>query len=336
MPSENNLGSHIDNPNVVQLPKFTDGGGNDTDIRPVGPFDAWLAPNPWNYVDPNTGIIGTNDAIKSATGPTPIKLIDPSRGGWYRIGDDATRIGDDVLLTNVIGFDVKAWDPNAAVLVQKIPDPSDPNKSIDEIVSLPGDPGYPATVERLRHGGGDMDYTTGAYVDLNYMARLLTEPNAYPDYPYMFGTTVGLPIPHFAREGNHRSLAYGTVNVFANYKQPFDYYPAVYDTWSLHYEYNHQWVNYVSENPADSNRVDPSTTSTSTGFVGDEDRDGTYDEATDGLDNNNANGVDDIGERETQPPYNVPLQGIQIRIRVFEPGSRQVREVTLVQKFRTK
>ncbi len=49
-----------------------------------------------------------------------------------------------------------------------------------------------------------------------------------------------------------------------------------------------------------------------------------------------ANGVDDVSERETQPPYSVPLQGIQVRIRVFEPGSRQVREVTLIQKFRTK
>ena len=58
--------------------------------------------------------------------------------------------------------------------------------------------------------------------------------------------------------------------------------------------------------------------------------------ATDGLDNDTANGVDDvIDERETQPPYRIPLQGIQVSIRVFEPGSRQVREVTLVQKFRT-
>ena len=48
------------------------------------------------------------------------------------------------------------------------------------------------------------------------------------------------------------------------------------------------------------------------------------------------NGVDDLGERETRPPYAVPLQGIQVRIRVFEPGSRQVREVTLIQKFRTR
>jgi hypothetical protein len=53
----------------------------------------------------------------------------------------------------------------------------------------------------------------------------------------------------------------------------------------------------------------------------------------DGFDSN-ANGiVDDTGELRTAPPYAVPLRGIQVKIRVFEPDSRQVREVTVVQDF---
>ncbi len=309
VPSENNVGIDVNDPRKVQLPRFSD------DIRPTGPFDAWMDPHPWSNVDPVLGV--PND---------------------YSAG---TRMGEDVLLTNVIGFDVKAWDPNAAVLVQKITDASD--NVLDEIVNLPGDPGYRDTVQRLRDhimagsvGTSGMNATTGAYVDLDFMARILAQGSLYPDGPYTSGTNVVLPIPQFGREGNHRSLAYGTVDRFGVYLQPHDYYPAIYDTWSLHYEYNHQWVNYVSENPANSDRVLPSTNSASTGFVGDEDRNGIFDQATDGLDNDGANGVDDIGERETQPPYDIPLQGIQVRIRVFEPGSRQVREVTIVQKFRTK
>ena len=35
----------------------------------------------------------------------------------------------------------------------------------------------------------------------------------------------------------------------------------------------------------------------------------------------------------TSPPYPYPLRGIQVKIRVFEPDSRQVREVTVVQDF---
>ena len=53
----------------------------------------------------------------------------------------------------------------------------------------------------------------------------------------------------------------------------------------------------------------------------------------DGFDNDGISGVDDMGERETMPPYSVPLRGIQVRIRVYEPDSGSVREVTLRQNF---
>lgn len=58
--------------------------------------------------------------------------------------------------------------------------------------------------------------------------------------------------------------------------------------------------------------------------------------ASDGFDSGGAAGVvDDLGERSpaARPPYRVPLRGIQVKIRVREPSSRQVREVTLVQDF---
>ena len=103
---------------------------------------------------------------------------------------------------------------------------------------------------------------------------------------------------------------------------PNEFYPAVYDTWSLHYEFNRRWMRFaVGGTPVE---------------VGDEDGVLGFDQGSDGIDNNGKDGVDDIAERETQPPYAVPLQGIQVRIRTFEPGSRQIREVTLVQKFRTR
>ncbi|HUE70000.1 MAG TPA: hypothetical protein VMP01_03855, partial [Pirellulaceae bacterium] len=60
---------------------------------------------------------------------------------------------------------------------------------------------------------------------------------------------------------------------------------------------------------------------------------GPYDWAFDGLDNDNQNGVDDAGEFETSPPYLTPLRGIQIRIRMYEPGTRQTRQATIIQDF---
>jgi len=80
----------------------------------------------------------------------------------------------------------------------------------------------------------------------------------------------------------------------------------VYDTWSLSYE----------------------------GDGVDQNDNGPIDEGTDGFDNGGAAGiVDDLAERETLPPYPASLRAIQVKIRVFEPDSRTVREVTVVQDF---
>ena len=40
-----------------------------------------------------------------------------------------------------------------------------------------------------------------------------------------------------------------------------------------------------------------------------------------------------MAEKTKSPPYPAPLRGIQVKIRVFEPDSRQIREVTVVQDF---
>jgi type II secretory pathway pseudopilin PulG len=53
------------------------------------------------------------------------------------------------------------------------------------------------------------------------------------------------------------------------------------------------------------------------------------DEGTNGFDDDGVNGVDDPGERETTPPYAVPLRGIQIGLRVYDPTTRQVRHATI-------
>lgn len=83
--------------------------------------------------------------------------------------------------------------------------------------------------------------------------------------------------------------------------------PAVtYDTWSLGYEFN--------------------------GI--DEDESGVADDASDKRDKVPPNGlVDDHEEFETSPPYPVPLRGLEVRIRCYEPASTQVRQITIRQVF---
>jgi hypothetical protein len=95
---------------------------------------------------------------------------------------------------------------------------------------------------------------------------------------------------------------------------------AVYDTWSFHYENNGR---------------------------DDDNRDGDFnlltgvDEGTNGFEDigyysdgpATRLGVDDVGERETVPPYDKPLRGVQVIMRVYEPDSRAIRQVRVNQHF---
>lgn len=196
-------------------------------------FDAWANPHPWQETDQVTGTLTVSGATAT---PQPY------------LGN---RIAEDVILTDVIGFDVKVWDPGAPILANGN---VEPNPSASGIV------------------------THGAYVDLGYRNI---------DYATWLFSPV-LPL-----------------SVFAHWGEPRSGLTRVYDTGSSHYEHN--GVN--------------------------EDGVGGPDQGTDGFDNDNANGVDDPLEMETSPPYPAPLRGIQVKIRVFDPGSRQIREVTVEQDF---
>ena len=142
---------------------------------------------------------------------------------------------------------------------------------------------------------------SGAYVDLQHgSANTLLAPF--------------LVYPHFAGEGDPASKLHASLGANGGRR--------TYDSWSTHYEANGK----------------------------DEDLDGAVDDGTDGLDNDgdgtidesaydaNGNGSyadagDDQGEQETRPPYPYPLRGIEVRIRCYEPESRQVRQVTIRHTF---
>lgn len=168
------------------------------------------------------------------------------------------RLGEDVIMTNVIGFDVRVFDRTAVVQsVTSTVTQNGTSVTVTEGVS-PGDPGY----------GGGTAIGVGTFVDLQH------------------ATGVG---------------EYTLAPVAKSGLQNFP----IYDTWSYFYEHD---------------GVDQATGAG-------------VDLATNGIDDDNANGVDDVAERETSPPYPVPLRGIQVRLRAAEPETRQVRQATVVQDF---
>lgn len=185
-----------------------------------------------------------------------------------------TRQGEDIVLNNVLAFDVRVLDPDA------------PIKAVSAGVAVtPGDPGF-AVASGTTAG-------LGAYVDLCWdrSQTIISPLTVRPT-----GTTA-FQSPGVYVAGTNSLVTTGTSTVTTG--------TAVYDTWSTHYE-----ANGIDEN-----------------------NNGVPDEGTNGFDDNNNGLVDEPAEAETSPPYPVPLRGIEVRIRCYEPSSRQVRQVTIRHTF---
>ncbi len=170
------------------------------------------------------------------------------------------RAGEDVVIRNVLSFDVRVFDPQQA-----------------------------------------MDHGTGAvlppdYTDLGSQSRPTT--------------AVGVsPIQHTTLSGS------------SNFATP------TYCTWSYHYEFNG-----LGEKRSNA-RLGDSLDNNGDGQVDEAGEDLIVDEGTDLLDNNGNGAVDETAEFETAPPYNVPLRGIEIRLRCYEPQGKQIRQVTVRHAF---
>ena len=177
------------------------------------------------------------------------------------------RLGEDIVLTNVIAFDVRVVDRNAEVRRAIT------NTGADAVI--PGDAGW----EKLEETD-TVEY--GAFVDLNWGQQ--TNPLPFTSQLLMDGN-------------DFRGLGVAIRNgVSTNLLQR-----ATYDTWSTHYEGN--------------------------GL----DDDGRYgaDQGINQMDDNNNGFVDEPEEGETRPPYPTRLWAIEVRMRCYEPASRQIRQVTV-------
>jgi prepilin-type N-terminal cleavage/methylation domain-containing protein len=182
-------------------------------------------------------------------------VFDPTAAGVVFATDQ--RRGEDVVLTNVLSFDVRVFDPASPVAI------------VGQTAVVPGDPGFT-----------NAPSASGCYVDLG---------NGVSTNSLLSG---GLA-PRMAGSG----VGSGTGALAGR---------RTYDTWTTHYQANGR----------------------------DEDGDSLVDEGNDGVDNAPLDGtVDDAGELETSPPYPWPLRGIEVRIRCYEPSSRQVRQVTVRHTF---
>ncbi len=256
----------------------------------------------WGASGVNDDALGSTDDIGEAGQFGTDDLTQPIESvfsaGWATTLGES--VGSDLVLANLTAFDVKVFDPG--VVIQPAWEPPIPVSDPPTEAVLPGDPGYDATSTAAIGLGG--------YVDLFYARYLVNSLPASLPFPQ----TISSPfagLPH-ARSGLLQSPA----PIFWG-RQSVATHPAVYDTWTLFYEQNG-----IDEDGILG--IDTIAASLGSPLV---------DQGTNGADDDGVAGVDDAGERETAPPYETALRSVQVRIRIIEPDSRQVRQVTVTSDF---
>lgn len=205
-----------------------------------------------------------------------------------QLGDE--REGEDLILNNVLAFDLQIYDPGAPLYQYQ-------GSIIQPSGTLNG-----SFLNAIASGSATLT-GFGTYADLGWndggqYAAVATSPTTLFQQERRLGWH-----PFF--QNNLR----GT--------------PAVYDTWSTYYEtdqINQEEALFYTQ-PQSTLAWDPTW------------QVGVIDQGANGLDENGINGPDDPLERETSPPYPSPLYGVQVKLRVYEPESRQIRETTVTRNL---
>lgn len=283
---------------------------------------------PLAYVSEDSGMSSTARAMLNDDGEV-VRVIHGPVPLW------GTRRGEDVMLTNALAFDLRVYDPGAPLFGVR-EDLSNASSAVGAVVE-PSDAGWSfAYIHTDNMGAATPAIGTdskafpyigqGAYVDLGYgFNPFPAAPGLMPTPKYVTGFASASPPWFFTNNG--------LGDVLNNLLAP-GY--SVYDTWSFHYENNGR--------NDDGDEVNGSTGAwqlLDNDPPGREDDLPQVDEGTNGLDDYGHYsdgpfirlGPDDAGERETVPPYDKPLRGVQVLVRGYELDSRAIRQVRVSQHF---
>ena len=278
--------------------------------------------------------------------------------GWLQANDPdrqvlattaAARHATDVVMNNVIGFDVKAWDPGAPLFRYRIQATND--QPARNIVLSPGDPGYAQAAGiffRNPQNGTVFRVGYGAFVNLGYLpdGAAWVRVNNQQVSGFVLSNPPGAPQPHF------NNVFYWDRNEYMGREKALAMLlTRTYDTWSTHYDADPSlrhvvWDNYwkyakknIYNNTGKYN-IWGKTVQYEMPFMLPDPNNG-FDDAFDPntiptvLNPTDSRNYGPDGQRETffRPPYPFPLRAVEVRIRAFEPSSRQVREITIKQDF---
>ncbi len=261
------------------------------------------------------------------------------------------RIGEDLVVNNVIGFDIKIYDPLATSFTT----------ASSGLVVGPNDAGYrEALLEAVSNvtTSAARGWHVGSFVDLAYpvlaggslrgwqpreIDRLSTAPSS------AIPTTGNFLITPFSGIANYDPVPPSTgANSRTAYSNSLyrsgriltdgtsiQLFQPAFDTYTSHYEQDGFLQDRVE--PSEGTRwiTLPSPLNAATKAA--------IDLGSDGVDSagiyrsgfpsvSGVFGADDIGEHETQPPFLAAAESIQISIRLENPKTRQLRQMSVVHR----
>lgn len=231
----------------------------------------------------------------------------------YRLtGTGGERLGEDVVLSDCLAFDLKVFDP--FVELYPVGTNSGALRSTDMVLS-PNDPGYLASMVSTEVGVGD-------YVDLgwyrNVAAVALNNGTALP--------TSGFVGFSGFRTANTNGFSHSLVK--SGMVAPGRWTQFCYDTWTTKYEIDAVVHGDLSGNLLPSlGTVKFNSTNGSRTLA---------DMGTNGVDDDGNGLVDDVSEFETSPPFPLPLTSMKATIRLEEPDTRQLQQTSVITEFITK
>lgn len=244
------------------------------------------------------------------------------------------RLGEDLLATDILAFDVKGFDEGVTLVQHLGANGIDDGGAAgsDDLVLSPNDPGFATLFQTSPSVVG-----TGQFVDLAWGLKMKMQQ--------LPANTATIPASQLSGHPGGTGLRYsesllksGSVLISGGNLLAFQ--PS-YDTWSTHFEgdgilqarlrgldgivrVNGAQVLYGASGPDDTNNLHPA----------DQWRREAVDAGTDGIDNVSSElGVDDASEMETSAPYNIPLRGVQITVRMEDPRTRQIRQMSVAREF---
>lgn len=312
------------------------------------------------YTSEPDGLLGSNNFLVGSGFLHPAFQLQHPPGGAAGMGltGQPTRFGEDILASDILAFDVKGFDTGVPLLPSFGADGSpgiasfddDGNGTMDDasefgaegsddLVLSPNDPGYAAVLGATPIGTGEfVDLGWGRKVVLHYLnelgfslpppanTNLWSQLSGYSSASFASGGASGFTTGLFG-SGKALTNSSGVIHVF----QPS------FDTWTSAYEGDgilqayrtgRNGVTRISGNLALYGIGGLDTANAVPAW-----RQFSVDASTDGIDNNGVGGVDDVSELETLAPFPVKLRGFKVSIRMEEPNTRQLRQMSVAKEF---